>query len=116
MKRNLSIRLALDICPWAPVPVKRTEVTLSGAVARPGKYAHRTEWAAAEYVKAAGGYTREAVVNDGKLIRVIRDSVTNEETNRSWWPLVSSPRVVAGDLILVPLRTYPVRMDSVQVD
>ena len=93
---------------------KEAVVTLSGAVARPGPYPHNPEWAVADYVKAAGGYTREAVVNEGKLIRVIWDSVTNEETNRSWWPLVSSPPVAAGDLILVPFRTYAVRMDSVR--
>ncbi len=113
MERNPSIWLALAFVLGA-CSGEEAGVTLSGAVARPGKYAHRTGWAVADYVKAAGGYTREAVVNEGRLIRVIRDSVTNEETNRSWWPLVSSPRVVAGDLILVPLRTYTVRMDSVR--
>lgn len=113
MKRNPSIWLALALVTGACAG-ERAEVTLSGAVARPGKYAHRTEWAVADYVEDAGGYTREAVVNEGKLIRVLRDSVTNEETKRSWWPLVSSPPVAAGDLILVPFRTYAVRMDSVR--
>ena len=89
-------------------------VTLSGAVARPGPYAHRPEWTVADYVKASGGYTAEAVVSGGKLIRVRRDSLTNEESNRSWWPLVSSPQVLAGDVILVPFRTYAVRMDTVR--
>ena len=85
-------------------------VTVSGAVARPGRYAHRPEWTAADYVEAAGGYTAEAVASEGKLIRVRRDSVTNEEANRSWWPLASSPLVRAGDVILVPFRTYAVRI------
>lgn len=88
-------------------------VTVSGAVARPGRYAHRPEWTADDYVEAAGGYTAEAVASEGKLIRVRRDSVTNEEANRSWWPLASSPLVRAGDVILVPFRTYAVRMDTV---
>lgn len=93
---------------------KEAAVTLSGAVARPGPYPHNPEWTVADYVEAAGGYTAEAVVPEGRLIRVLRDSVTSEETSRSWWPLISSPAVFAGDLILVPNRTYAVRMDTIR--
>ncbi|MDE2999064.1 MAG: hypothetical protein OXU79_08305 [Gemmatimonadota bacterium] len=93
---------------------KAAVVTLSGAVARPGPYAHNQEWSMADYVAAAGGYTAEAVVSEGRLIRVLRDSLTGEETSRSWWPLVSSPVVFAGDLIFVPFRTYEVQMDTVR--
>ena len=112
MKRNppawLALTLVLSACAG-----EEAVVTLSGAVERPGPYIHRPEWTVGDYVEAAGGYTGEAVVSEGKLIRVGRDSATNEETNRSWWPLVSSPRVIAGDLILVPFRNYAVRMDTV---
>ncbi len=93
---------------------KEAAVTLSGAVARPGPYPHNPEWTVADYVEAGGGYTAEAVVPEGRLIRVLRDSVTSEETSRSWWPLVSSPVVFAGDLIFVPYRTYAVQMDKIR--
>ncbi len=112
MNRNTPAWLALAFVLSACAG-EEAVVTLSGAVARPGPYAHRPEWTVADYLKAAGGYTAEAVVSEGKLIRVRRDSVNNEETNRSWWPLVSSPQVIAGDVILVPFRTYAVRMDMV---
>ncbi len=113
MKRNPSIWLGLAFVLGA-CGGEEAEVTLSGAVARPGKYAHRPEWAVADYVKAAGGYTEEAVVNEGRLIRVLRDPVTNEEVNRSWRPLASSPRVMEGDVIHVPFRTYAIAMDTVR--
>ena len=105
----LALALLLSACSG-----EEAAVTVSGAVVRPGAYAHKAGWTAAEYVGAAGGYTAEAVVPEGRLIRVLRDSLTGEETNRSWWPLISSPEVFAGDVIFVPFRTYAVRMDTVR--
>ena len=113
MNVNPPIRLVLVLLLSA-CSGDEAAVTLSGAVARPGPYTHKPEWTVADYVKAAGGYTAEAVVSEGRLVRVQRDSVTNEETNRSWWPLVSSPVVFAGDLIFVPFRAYAVQMDTVR--
>lgn len=113
MNINPPIRLALALLLSA-CSGEEAAVTLSGAVARPGAYAHKPEWTVADYVEAGGGYSAEAVVSKGRLIRVLRDSVTREETSRSWWPLVSSPVVFAGDLIFVPFRTYAVQMDTVR--
>ncbi len=113
MNFNLPFRMALAVLLSA-CSEEKAAVRVSGAVTRPGTYTHKPEWTVADYVAAGGGYTAEAVVSEGRLIRVQRDSVTGEETNRSWWPLISSPAVFAGDVIFVPFRTYAVRMDTVR--
>jgi len=54
------------------------QVTVSGAVAQPGQVAYQAGNSAEAYIKATGGMTDEAVVDEAYLVRGVPDSANAE--------------------------------------
>ena len=89
-------------------------VTVSGAVGRPGDVGFRADWTLENYVAAAGGYLAEADTGRAALVRDAGDSVVaGAHGNLLKWAVEDAPAPLPGDLITVPLKSYPVRFDTV---
>ena len=91
------------------------QVTVSGAVAKPGTYVYQPDKAASSYLEDAGGMTEEALLDSAYLVRGLVDSSDKEIIKSVTIPLSEHPEVLPGDVIKVPVRVYGVRLDTVRV-
>ena len=91
------------------------QVTVSGAVAKPGAYVYQPDKSAASYLEGAGGMTEEALLDSAYLIRGLVDSSGKEIIKSVTIPLSEYPEVLPDDVIKVPTRVYDVRLDTVRV-
>ena len=91
------------------------QVTVSGAVAKPGNYAYQPDKSANSYLEGAGGMTEEALLDSAYLVRGLVDSSGKEIIKSVTIPLSEHPEVLPDDEIKVPARVYDVRLDTVRV-
>ncbi len=91
------------------------QVTVSGAVAKPGTYVYQPDKSANSYLEGAGGLTEEALLDSAYLVRGLVDSSGKEIIKSVTIPLSEHPEVLPGDEIKVPTRVYDVRLDTVHV-
>ncbi|MCY3869469.1 MAG: SLBB domain-containing protein [Gemmatimonadetes bacterium] len=91
------------------------QVTVSGAVAKPGTYVYQPDRSANSYLKGAGGLTEEALLDSAYLVRGLVDSSGKEIIKSVTIPLSKHPKVLPDDEIKVPVRVYDVRLDTVRV-
>ncbi len=91
------------------------QVTVSGAVAKPGTYVYQLDKSANSYLEDAGGMTEEALLDSAYLVRGLVDSSDKEIIKSVTIPLSEHPEVLPGDVIKVPVRVYGVRLDTVRV-
>ncbi|MDE2997858.1 MAG: CAP domain-containing protein [Gemmatimonadota bacterium] len=106
----IAILLLLTLAACSP----RETVTVSGAVSRPGDAVYRADWTLANYVAEAGGYLAEADTGRVALVRDAADSVVaGAHGGVLKWAVDDAPAPLPGDLIMVPLKSYRVRFDTV---
>ena len=91
------------------------QVTVSGAVAKPGTYVYQPDKSANSYLEDAGGMTEEALLDSAYLVRGLVDSSGKEIIKSVTIPLSDYPEVLPDDVIKVPARVYNVRLDTVRV-
>lgn len=92
---------------------RSADVTVSGGVYEEGTYAYTQGQTVADYVKMAGGYNDEALVDEALVLRVVPDSANQFRSVHL--PASDSLGILPGDDIQVPVRTYRVRLDSVRM-
>ncbi|MCZ6635472.1 MAG: hypothetical protein O7G87_18890 [bacterium] len=108
---NLTILLLAGVLGCRP----GEQVSVLGAVEKPGDYVYRPHWQTIDYVAAAGGFLSEADTPIARLIRVPADipgEIDYREIQK--WPLNEAPEVLPGDQIVVPHLTYSVQMDTLR--
>lgn len=76
-KSHLIIR-ALVLVPIFAGCQPGEQVTVSGAVAKPGTYVYRPDKSANSYLEDAGGMTEEALLDSAYLVRGLVDSSDKE--------------------------------------
>lgn len=82
------------------IPAKPATVNVIGAVYNESSQLHKEGWKSSDYLRAAGGMTREA---DGSKAFVIRADGSVVNSGRSWWNGgIGSIRLMPGDTIVVP--------------
>ena len=113
-KSHLIIR-ALVLVPIFAGCQLGEQVTVSGAVAKPGTYVYQPDKAASSYLEDAGGITEEALSDSAYLVRGLVDSSGKEIIKSVTIPLSEHPEVLPDDEIKVPVRVYDVRLDTVRV-
>lgn len=91
------------------------QVTVSGAVAKPGTYVYQPDRSANSYLEDAGGMTEEALRDSAYLVRGLVDSSGKAIIKSVTIPLSEHPEVLPDDEIKVPVRVYDVRLDTVRV-
>ena len=91
------------------------QVTVSGAVAKPGTYVYQPDKAANSYLEEAGGMTEEALLDSAYLVRGLVDSSGKAIIKSVTIPLSEYPEILPDDVIKVPARVYDVRLDTVRV-
>ena len=91
------------------------QVTVSGAVAKPGTYVYQPDKSANSYLEDAGGMTEEALLDSAYLVRGLVDSSGKKIIKSVTIPLSEYPEVLPDDVIKVPARVYDVRLDTVRV-
>ena len=91
------------------------QVTVSGAVAKPGAYVYQPDKSANSYLEGAGGLTEEALLDSAYLVRGLVDSSGKKIIKSVTIPLSEYPEVLPDDEIKVPARVYDVRLDTVRV-
>ena len=91
------------------------QVTVSGAVAKPGAYVYQPDKSANSYLEGAGGLTEEALSDSAYLVRGLVDSSGKKIIKSVTIPLSEHPEVLPDDEIKVPARVYDVRLDTVRV-
>ncbi len=91
------------------------QVTVSGAVAKPGTYVYQSDKSANSYLEDAGGMTEEALLDSAYLVRGLVDSSGKEIIKSVTISLLEHPEVLPDDVIKVPVRVYDVRLDTVRV-
>ncbi len=90
------------------------QVTVSGAVAKPGTYVYQPDRSANSYLEGAGGLTEEALSDSAYLVRGLVDSSGKEIIKSVTISLLEHPEVLPDDVIKVPVRVYDVRLDTVR--
>ena len=113
-KSHLIIR-TLILVPIFAGCQQSEQVTVSGAVAKPGTYVYQSDKAASSYLEGAGGLTEEALPDSAYLVRGLVDSSGKAVIKSVTIPLSEYPEVLPGDVIKVPVRVYDVRLDTVRV-
>ena len=113
-KSHLIIR-TLVLIPIFAGCQQSEQVTVSGAVAKPGTYVYQLDKSANSYLEDAGGMTEEALLDSAYLVRGLVDSSDKEIIKSVTIPLSEHPEVLPGDVIKVPVRVYGVRLDTVRV-
>ncbi len=113
-KSHLIIR-ALVLVPIFAGCQPGEQVTVSGAVAKPGTYVYRPDKSANSYLEDAGGLTEEALLDSAYLVRGLVDSSGKKIIKSVTIPLSEHPEVLPDDEIKVPVRVYDVRLDTVRV-
>lgn len=113
-KSHLIIR-ALVLVPIFAGCQPGEQVTVSGAVAKPGTYVYRPDKSANGYLEDAGGMTEEALLDSAYLVRGLVDFSDKEIIKSVTIPLSEHPEVLPDDEIKVPVRVYDVRLDTVRV-
>ena len=91
------------------------QVTVSGAVAKPGTYVYQPDKSADSYLEDAGGMTEEALLDNAYLVRGLVDSSGKKIIKSVTISLSEHPEVLPDDVIKVPARVYDVRLDTVRV-
>jgi polysaccharide biosynthesis/export protein len=86
------------------VPSRPSTVDVLGSVYNKSSFLHRPDRSLSDYLKAAGGATREA--DTGRMFVVRADgSVVNKQTTRGFWNGgFESLRLMPGDAVVVPER------------
>jgi polysaccharide export outer membrane protein len=86
------------------VPSRPSTVDVLGSVYNKSSFLHRTDRSLGDYLKAAGGATREA--DKGRMFVVRADgSVLNKQTTHGFWNGgFESLRLMPGDAVVVPER------------
>lgn len=87
------------------IPRRRNEITVSGAVVRPGIVTHIPGATFRQYIMLAGGFSRRADRGDVSLIRAGQGNRVDARDNYSPRP---------GDQIIVPFRERPTFTQRVQ--
>ena len=113
-KSHLIIR-TLILVPIFAGCQQSEQVTVSGAVAKPGTYVYQSDKSASSYLEGAGGMTEEALSDSAYLVRGLVDSSGKEIIKSVTIPLSEHPKILSGDEIKVPVRVYDVRLDTVRV-
>lgn len=113
-KSHLIIR-TLILVPIFAGCQQSEQVTVSGAVAKPGTYVYQSDKAASSYLEEAGGMTEEALPDSAYLVRGLVDSSGKKIIKSVTIPLSEYPEVLPDDVIKVPARVYNVRLDTVRV-
>lgn len=91
------------------------QVTVSGAVAKPGIYVYQPDKSADSYLEDAGGMTEEALLDSAYLVRGLVDSSGKKIIKSVTIPLSEHPAILPDDEIKVPVRVYDVQLDTVRV-
>ena len=113
-KSHLIIR-TLILVPIFAGCQQSEQVTVSGAVAKPGTYVYQSDKSASSYLEGAGGMTEEALLDSAYLVRGLVDSSGKKIIKSVTIPLSDYPEVLPDDVIKVPARVYNVRLDTVRV-
>ena len=113
-KSHLIIR-TLILVPIFAGCQQSEQVTVSGAVAKPGTYVYQPDKSANSYLEGAGGLTEEALSDSAYLVRGLVDSSGKAIIKSVTIPLSEYPEVLPDDVIKVPARVYDVRLDTVRV-
>ena len=90
------------------VPPQRDEVTVMGEVFFPTSHLYLKGQSSTDYIRSSGGLTANA---DGKRAYIVRANGSVVPAGQGFWS--RSPKVYAGDTIVVPLnadRVNPVRL------
>lgn len=93
----------------------REQVEVTGAVVTPGRYAYVPEWQAADYVQGAGGYTSEAWPEKTHLMRAVSKIAQHKDFEMQSLALEEVTHILPDDRVVVPAKTYSVRLDSVRL-
>ena len=113
-KSHLIIR-TLILVPIFAGCQQSEQVTVSGAVAKPGTYVYQSDKSANSYLEDAGGMTEEALLDSAYLVRGLVDSSGKKIIKSVTISLLEYPEVLPDDEIKVPARVYDVRLDTVRV-